>query len=261
MNAINRVLLVVTCGVLALLLFWLMPSKGQGLDEDSKLVIFAAASTTDLINELALQYDGDVDIRCNFASSSVLARQIEAGAPADIYISANLAWMDYLQDRQLVNTNSRMNLCSNSLVLVVPIDSPLQALGAVDELSPVLTCRIALGDPEHVPAGIYAAEALASLGLYEQVREHMVAANSVRNALVYIEQQQVDCGIVYLTDAIVSEGVRVIFEFPAETHGPIQYTIAMLPDASENANRFFEFLQSNQAQQAIERHGFSPLVE
>ena len=214
------------------------------------LQVFAAASATDAMKELAAVFNenGGESIHFNFASSATLARQIHAGAPADIFLSANAKWMDWLADRSLIHNSSRFNLAANRLVLIAPAGSPLKFNGIVNG-------RIAVGDIKSVPAGMYAKEALESLGWLKAWRPKMVMSSNVRTALLYVGRGEVEAGIVYATDAKASGMVSVIGIFPPDTHDPIVYPIAACSTKKGNGT-FLQFLKSNEAKQILTRNGF-----
>ena len=235
-------------------------SDAQG--SDAPVTIFAAASTTDAVNELAEVYAAKTGgaLRPVLASSSTLARQIAQGAPADLFLSASIAWMDYLDEQQLLTPESRMPLLSNRLVLIAPADSPLRL-----RLSPELPLRallgdgrLAVGDPAHVPAGIYAREALQALSLWEQVADRLAPAANVRAALALVDRGEVSAGVVYETDAAISARVRIVDAFPDEAVPPITYPLAIVAGHDRPAVRaVYDFLKSDEAAAAFARHGFT----
>lgn len=230
------------------------------------VTVFAAASMADAMTEIADAYEaesGDT-IRLSFASSSTLARQIEAGAPADLYASANERWMDYLEERHLIVPESRVSPFGNALVLVSPADAGGAALdptdgGAIAEaLGP--DGRLAVGDPDHVPAGIYARQALESLGHWQALEPRLARADDVRAALALVETGEVPLGIVYATDARVSDGVAVVGTFPADSHAPIIYPIALVgPNPTPAAEAFFDHLLGPAAAAVFQAAGFMVL--
>ena len=215
-----------------------------------ELTVFAAASLTDALKELARTFHAQtgIPIRFNLASSGVLARQIEAGAPADVYISANTEWMDWLETRSVLQPQTRFDLAANTLVLIVPAGSTQPFDGTIDG-------RIAVGDFKSVPAGRYAQEALLYMGWLETLRPHLVMASNVRTALMYVERGEVEAGIVYATDAKRSAAVSVAGTFPPEAHSPIRYPAAACSPKQE-AVTFLEFLTTPPAGIILESHGF-----
>ena len=227
------------------------------------VTVFAAASLTDVFEELGRLYrdgTGD-DVRFSFASSSTLARQIEAGAPAQVFASANEQWMDYLAERDLIAPDTRVAPIANRLVLVAPADAGVAEVevGRDLDLGGLLgpDGRLAVGDPEHVPAGIYAKEALTALGLWDEAEPRLARADDVRAALALVERGEAPLGIVYATDARVTEGVRVIGTFPEDSHGPITYPFAILTGRDTPEVRgLFDFLTGTEARPVYEAAGF-----
>lgn len=221
------------------------------LQAQASLTVFSAASTTDAMKELALNYtkESAEQVLFNFASSGALARQIEAGAPADCFISANVRWMDWLEEKAVIQPDSRFNLAANTLVLVAPAGSSLTFDGSISG-------KIAVGDFKSVPAGMYAKEALTHLGWLDKMRPNLVMASNVRTALLYVERGEVSAGIVYFTDAKASGKLSVIGTFPAESHRPIIYPAALCSN-NKNAEGFMRFLKTPKAQAILTKHGFT----
>lgn len=221
--------------------------------EVSKLTVFAAASTTDVMNALAKRFveTGGVPVRFNFASSGALARQIQSGAPADLFLSANQKWMDVLADDGLIDSSTRVDLLRNRLVLIVP-------KGRTAVPDETFSGRLAVGDIRSVPAGMYAKEALVHAGLFDTLRPKMVMAASVRGALMFVERGEADAGIVYKTDAKTSGRVDTVFVFPEKSHSPICYPAAVCSGAASpvSARAFLTFLQSAEAAAVFQRYGF-----
>lgn len=226
------------------------------------VLVFAAASTSGAIEDLAQSYAarGLGAVSVAFAGSATLARQIAAGAPADIYISAHPRWMDYLAARNALESGTRKNLVGNRLVVVTPKDNPMEVrLQENFSLVSRMNGRpLAMGDPDHVPAGIYAKVALEALGLWRAVADHIAPMHHVRAALVLVERGEAAAGIVYATDAAVSSLVSVAATFPAASHPPIVYTAAIVGGRDRpEVRRFFAFLTSADAMTIFARHGFS----
>ncbi len=230
--------------------------------QSEQITVFAAASLTNAINDISKEYQQQYNhqIISSFASSSVLARQIEQGAPADIFISADQQWMDYLQNKQLIDNESRKTLLGNILVVITSQKSK-QANFAINEKTNWATLlhnnRLAIGDPDHVPAGIYAKQAFTTLGSWEQVEHKLARTDNVRSALLLVERQEAPLGIVYKSDSIVSDKVRVIAIFPSSSHPPIEYPIAIMSkhDTPIVAS-FYHFLQSDKAKAIFSKYGF-----
>ena len=219
------------------------------------LTVFSAASATDAMRELAAAFErgGGERVRFNVAGSGALARQIDAGAAADLFVSANAAWMDWLEKKGAVEKATRFNLASNRLVLIAPKGSALVFDGKVPG-------RVAVGDFRSVPAGIYAKEALAYMGWLEDWRPGLVTGSSVRTVLMYVERGEVAAGIVYATDARASGNVPVVGIFPPESHAPIVYPVAACTK-KESAFAFLAFLKSDKAKAVLKKHGFADAVE
>lgn len=231
--------------------------------EPHAVVVFAASSLTDALEEVdrAFTQATHVPVKVSYAASSVLARQIEAGAPAELFVSADIPWMDYVEQRNLVVPGSRRDILGNSLVLIAPADSPVQlTAGPGFDLAGALAGgRLAMGDPASVPAGVYGKAALQKLGVWSQVEGRVAAAENVRAALALVSRGEAPLGIVYRTDALVDKGVRMVSEFPQDSHPPIRYPAALLKGASPEARRLLDFLSQPQARQIFTQHGFAVL--
>jgi molybdate transport system substrate-binding protein len=231
--------------------------------EGPSIVVFAAASLTDALQELGGDFtkSAGIAVKFSFAASSALARQIESGAPADVFVSADTEWMDYLQTRNLIQPGSRRELLGNSLVLVAPAASTLTLViephfALADALG---KGRLATGDPDSVPVGRYAKAALTSLDVWNSIEPRLVRADNVRAALAFVDRNEVPLGIVYKTDALVDKGVRIVDTFPAGTHPPITYPIALKVGAKTEAGRFTDYLRTPGADAVFVKFGFVPL--
>jgi molybdate transport system substrate-binding protein len=238
-----------------------MPGGAADDAQSQELLVFAAASLTNALDEIGTAYTQQTKqpVKFSYAASSALARQLEAGARADVFFSADLEWMDYVQARNLIDRATRRNALSNRLVLVAPADSKIElkitpgfALGAALGSSG----RLATGDPESVPVGKYARAALTSLGVWNEVADRLVRADNVRSALAFIARGEVPLGIVYETDAKVEKRVRVVDFFPADSHPPIVYPVATTGQARAGARTFVDFLQTAPAQDIFKKYGF-----
>jgi molybdate transport system substrate-binding protein len=220
--------------------------------------VYAAASLTDVMKEIAANYEkaNPDKIVFNFAASSLLARQITERAPVDIFISADEAKMDDLQKAGLIVTETRRDLLSNSLVIVVPNDSKLEITSPDDLLTKVQ--KIAIADPRAVPAGIYTKEYLGGLGMWDKLESKMVPTENVRTALAAVESGNVDAGFVYKTDANISKKVKIAFSVPVEEGPKIRYPVAMVKDVKNKtaAEAFLRYLESTNARGLFERYGF-----
>jgi molybdate transport system substrate-binding protein len=231
--------------------------------QDSEVTVFAAASLQNALQAVAQKYREQTgrSVRYSFAASSNLARQIEQGAPAAIFASADEQWMDYLQQRKLIVDDTRKSLLGNRLVLVVPAANPVQVeLKPGFDLTALLGAdgRWVTGDPASVPVGRYAEEALKSLGAWGKAQTRLVRAENVRVALAFVERREVAAGIVYETDAAVSKNVRIAAAFPAESHKPVSYPFAVIGKHDHPAAReFLKFLESNAAREIWRSFGFS----
>ncbi len=226
------------------------------------IVVFAAASLTDALGELTTDFGTSpgITVKLSFAASSALARQIESGAPADVFFSADLEWMDYLETRKLIKPGSRHDVVGNRLVLIAPSASPIKlAIAPHFALAEALGGgRLATGDPDSVPVGRYARAALTSLGVWNTVENRLVRAENVRAALAFVDRAEVPLGIVYQTDALIDKGVRIVAAFPDDTHPPIVYPIALTAGARSGAQEFVAFLRTPAAQAVFTRYGFTP---
>jgi molybdate transport system substrate-binding protein len=226
------------------------------------LMIFAAASTKNAAEDIAKLYvEGSKgNIVYSFAASSDLAKQIENGAPAAIFISADTKWMDYLAERRLIVTDSRRDLLGNKLVLIAPNDSDLVVdLTANAPLADQLgDGKLAMGEPDSVPAGRYGKAALETLGIWAQLETKVARTKDVRAALALVERGEAAAGIVYSTDAALSKKVKVVAEFPAGTHPPIVYPTALIAGKDDAAARvFYDFLGGPQARTVFLEYGFT----
>jgi molybdate transport system substrate-binding protein len=226
------------------------------------LTVFAAASLKNALDDVATEWKktGAAPPVTSYASSSVLATQIEHGAPADIFVSADKQWMDYLSKRALVG--SPHDLLGNRLALISGADNPLKiAIKPGFALGKALgDGRLSLGDPSNVPAGIYAKEALTKLGVWDSVRSKLAPAADVRAALVLVSRGEAPLGIVYETDAKVDPKVRIVGLFPEDTHTPIRYPVAIVTTSHHpDAGKFIAFLDSPAAKAIFTHYGFEVL--
>lgn len=229
----------------------------------SELLVLAAASLTNVLGELSSNWTrtSGVNVKLSFAASSVLARQIEAGAKADVFIPADQEWMDYLAQRGLIEKSTRRNLVGNRLVLIAPADSALELRIApgFDLAGALKGGRLATGDPDTVPVGRYARSALASLGIWDDIADRLVRADNVRSAMMFVARGEVPLGIVYTTDALVDRKVRIIDTFPENTHAPITYPGATIKGARPEAANYVAFLGSADAAATWKKSGFLEL--
>jgi molybdate transport system substrate-binding protein len=228
------------------------------------ITVFAAASLKNALDEAAKVYQAQTGdkVTISYAASSALAKQIESGAPADIFFSADLDWMDYLQEKKLIDVGSRHTLLGNTLVLVAPKESTVSL--TIEKNFPLLQAlgengKLAMAQVDSVPAGKYGKAALTDLGVWDAVASRVAQAENVRAALAFVAKGEAALGIVYGTDAKSEPAVRVIGTFPADSHPKILYPVALLASASTKpeARKFLEFLLSAAAAPAFEAQGFS----
>ena len=261
-----RVRLPTPCDLLVLVLLvlsssvWSTPATAQG----QKLIVFAAASLKDALDEANAIYQREKgqQTATSYAASSTLAKQIEAAAPADIFISADLDWMDYLAKRNLVKLETRANLLGNRLVLIAPVNSAVQlAIGPNFLLAAALgNGRLAIADPNSVPAGKYGKAALEALGVWSSVADRLAPAENVRATLALVSRGETPLGIVYQTDADSDKGVKIIGAFPENTHPPIIYPIAVVASSTNPATvDYLVYLKSPVARGIFEKNGFTVL--
>jgi molybdate transport system substrate-binding protein len=226
------------------------------------VTVYAAASLSNALKDIATSWKlahKDDDIRSSFAASSILAKQIEAGAPADIFVAADKKWMDYLADRGLIEKKSRRDLLGNTLVVIAPAEKLVTVNVQKGAVAPDFSGKLCMGEPGSVPAGIYGKQALQSLGWWPVLEKRVVATEDVRTALAFVERAECLLGIVYETDAKVSRKVMIAARFPAGSHDPVVYPLALLPQASATAKDFFSYLQSPAASVVFQRYGFTVL--
>jgi molybdate transport system substrate-binding protein len=230
-------------------------------NEAKTVIVFAAASTTNAMTDIARLFEKQNSgaVIFSFASSSTLAKQIENGAPADIYLSANQEWMDYLAGKGMIVAGSRFDLLSNRIVLIAPVKSPLEKVwidAGLDLVRLIGDGRFAMGDPDHVPVGIYGKQAFEKLGLWNSLKNRIAPANDVRAALVMVERNETPLGLVYVTDAAISKKVKIIGVFPEDSHPPVVYPAAMIRE-TDMSRMFFDLLKTKAAADIFRKYGFS----
>jgi molybdate transport system substrate-binding protein len=227
-----------------------------------ELTVFAAASLTDAMKDVSAHWEqaGHPPLRLSFGSSSTLARQIEQGAPANLFASADQKWMDYLADKKLIVADTRKDLLGNDLVLVVAADKPQHVtIGPGFDLLGMLgpNGRVATGDPAHVPVGIYAEQALRKLGIWDAAAPRLARTDDVRAALLLVERGEAPAGIVYATDAAASKAVMVAGTFPASSHDPVSYPFAVVKSGdTTEARALMTFLAGPEARAIFVQRGF-----
>lgn len=233
--------------------------------EDKTLVVFAAASMKNALDDIDTAFTAKtgVKVSASYAASSTLAKQIEQGAPADIFVSADTDWMDYATAKKNINEATRVNLLGNSIVLIAPKDSKIDnlAIGPGFDLAKLAgDGKIATGDVKAVPVGKYAKAALEKLGAWQAAEPKFAMAESVRAALTLVARGEAVLGIVYSTDAKVEPGVKIVGTFPADSHPPIIYPVAATATAKPEANEYLAFLRSQAAKTVLEKYGFVYLI-
>jgi len=240
-------------------------AHAPALAEDKTLTVFAAASMKNALDDIDAAFTAKTGVKINasYAASSTLAKQIEQGAPADIFVSADTDWMDYATAKKTINEPTRVNLLGNSIVLIAPKDSKIDTvtIGAAFDLAKLAgDGKIATGDVKAVPVGKYAKAALEKLGAWATAEPKFAMADSVRAALTLVARGEAVLGIVYATDAKVEPGVKIVGTFPADTHPPIIYPVAATTTAKPEANDYLAYLRSSAAKAVLEKYGFTYLI-
>ena len=238
------------------------PSRAQAAD----VLVFAAASLKNAMDDAvaAFEKNGGDKVNVSYGASSALAKQLEAAAPADMFVSADLDWMDYAEKRSLIRSETRKNFLGNRLVLVAPASSDVKVEIAPD--FPLATLlgggRLSIADPDAVPAGKYGKAALEKLGAWPAVKDSIAQAENVRAALLLVARAEAPLGIVYSTDAAAEPNVKIVATFPEDSHPPIIYPAALTKDSrNADAKAFLDFLRSGKARTAFEKQGFTVLVK
>ena len=230
------------------------------------VTVFEAASMKNALDDAnaAFTRATGVKVTASYAASPALAKQIEQGAPADIFISADLKWMEYLTEHKLIKPDTRVNLLGNRLVLIAPLDSKLDKVEIAKGFDITKLAgdgRIAVADVKAVPAGLYAKAALESLGAWPAAEPKLAMAENVRATLAFVARGETPIGIVYETDAKVEPKVKIVGVFPESSHLPVIYPVAATATAGPGAARYLNFLQTNAAKSIFEKYGFSFLVK
>jgi molybdate transport system substrate-binding protein len=234
-----------------------LAAHAQGRD----LLVFGAASLKNALDDANAQFQRDTGhkVVVSYGASSALAKQIEGGAPADVFISADLDWMDYVAERKLIKADTRINLLGNKLVLIGAADSNITlSIGPNFPLAQTLgNGRLAMADPAAVPAGKYGKAALEALGVWSSVAGRIAPAQDVRAALLFVSRGEAPLGIVYQTDAAADKGVKIVAAFPESTHPPIIYPLAVTATSTNpEVGDYLQFLKSPAAKPAFEKQGF-----
>ena len=231
------------------------------------VVIFAAASLKNALDEIATGWSEDTGKpapKISDAASSALAKQIEQGAPADLFVSADLDWMDYLAGKNLIKADTRFNLLGNKIVLIAPKDSGITTLDikGADIAKALNGGRLSMANVESVPVGKYGKAALEKLGVWDGLKDHLAQAENVRAALVLVARGEAPLGIVYSTDAAAEPNVKIVAAFPEDSHPPIIYPAALTTDSKNaDAKAFLDYLRSAKARTSFEKQGFTVLVK
>jgi len=230
------------------------------------LTVFAAASMKNALDDADATFTrtSGVKVTASYAASSALAKQIEQGAPADVFISADLKWMDYVAGKNLIKPDTRVNLLGNRLVLIAPADSKIGSvkIGQGFDIAKLAgSGRIAVADVKAVPAGLYAKAALEKLGSWAAAEPKLAQAENVRATLAFVARGETPLGIVYETDAKIEPKVKIVGEFPADSHPPVTYPVAATASSKNAATaRYLAFLRSSAAKAIFEKYGFSFLI-
>ncbi|WP_447472148.1 molybdate ABC transporter substrate-binding protein [Vibrio harveyi] len=235
-------------------------SVSSAANAATELKVYAASSMTNAVNGIAKQFETKYDVTVTpiYGGSSSIARQILNGAPADIFISANTKWMDYLVKSKAAKNDSVTNLVRNSLVLIAPKASTIEPFDFSDAKAwnqALEGNRLALGNPVSVPAGMYAKESLTNLGVWKKLERQIAPAKNVRLALALVERGEAPLGVVYKTDALLTDKVKVVGEFANDTHADIIYPAAIVKDSTQS-EQFFEYLKSDDAKKVFAQYGF-----
>jgi molybdate transport system substrate-binding protein len=234
--------------------------------QDKSIIVFAAASMKNALDDIhaAFKKATGIEVKASLAASSALAKQIEQGAPADVFASADLDWMDYLDKKNLIKKDTRVNLLGNKLVLIAPKDSKLDNVKiehGFDITKLAGDGRIAVADVRAVPAGKYAKAALETLGSWKTAEPKLAGAENVRAALALVGRGEAPLGIVYETDAKIEKNVKIVGHFPDGSYSAITYPVALTATAKPQAMRYLDYLRSNLAKTVFETYGFTFLIK
>jgi molybdate transport system substrate-binding protein len=234
--------------------------------QDKSITVFAAASMKNALDDVssAFSRQSGVKVVASYEASSVLMKQIEQGAPGDVFLSADIKWMDYGAERNLIKTDTRFDLLGNRLVLIAPKDSKIGSVSIASGFDLAALAgngRIAVGDVRAVPAGLYAKAALEKLGAWTTAEPKLAMAENVRAALLLVARGEAPLGIVYETDAKIDPGVKIVGVFPEDSHPPIIYPVALTANAKPDAAPYLAFLRTQAAKTIFEHYGFTVLVK
>jgi molybdate transport system substrate-binding protein len=262
MNLARRKWISGALGLMALLT-WLAP-QGPVQAQSGDVIVFAAASLKNALDVIKTQWEKETGKKASisYAASSALAKQIEQGAPAQMFISADLDWMDYVGRKNLIKADTRANLLGNRIVLIAPKDKaqPVEIKAGFDLAKVLGGGRLAMANVDAVPAGKYSKAALEKLGVWSAVADKAAQTENVRAALLLVSRGEAAAGIVYQSDAVSDSNVRIIGAFPENTHPPIIYPIALTNNATPDAVSFLDFIKSAKARPAFEQQGFTVLA-
>ena len=241
-----------------LLLFTVFTATAHASEED--VVVFAAASTSEAVSALGSAFEKRTGfpVIASFAGSGTLARQIKEGAPADIFISANLPWMDYLDQAELIQQGSLATIASNNLILVAPSEANLPSPFQFEKFPAILGAgRLAIGNPAHVPAGTYAKASLQSLNLWDKVKNNLVMLPNVRAVLALVDGGEAPFAIIYETDMRLAKNIQLAAVFPRDSHPPISYAMAKIKgNDGHSTDLFYKFVRSEEGREILRRYGF-----
>lgn len=229
---------------------------------EQKVTVFAAASLTNAISEIVTAYESEYPqkIQTSLAASSMLAKQIENGAPADIFISADTKWMNYLQEKDLLKADSKINLLGNRLVLIAPKGKSFKVeMKQSFNFNNAFTGKLCVGEMQSVPAGIYAKQSLIALNWWDTIKARIVGSQDVRAALALVERAECNAGIVYETDAKITQKVETIATFPDTSHDAVVYPLSLTKNAKPEASGFYNYLKSEKAKAVFVKYGFTVL--
>ena len=249
--------------LLALLIAILLAAPATAQE---KITVFAAASLRNALDDVdaAFSKNTGTAVTASYAASSALAKQIEAGAPADVFISADLRWMDYVAGKNLIKPDTRINLLGNKLVLIAPADSKLSHVTIAKGFDIAKLAghgRIAIADVKAVPAGLYGKAALENLGAWAAAEPKLAQAENVRATLAFVARGETPLGIVYETDAKIEPKVKIVGTFPDNSYPPVIYPVAATPGAKADVTKYLRFLRSSAAKAIFEKYGFTVLVK
>jgi molybdate transport system substrate-binding protein len=244
------------------LLVFLLAACGQRKENHKQeLIVYCAASLTDVITDISSTFEDEknIPVKLNLASSGTLARQIDNGAHPDLFISANKKWLDYLIEQGIADSVFAERIAGNQMVLVTPSNSTLKAFEFSEsiDLPGLFDGRLSIGDPQHVPAGAYALQVLQNLGCVEEMKPRFLPAKDARSALMVVELGEVETGIVYKTDALKSDKVKIITEFPDSLHQPVGYYMTIIKGAENDRSlQLYNYIVSEKMTPVWKKYGF-----